>query len=207
MNAGFAYIQRSIDAVTRLVWRDTQALSLLDMTADGFYRSFIAMIVGAPLYAASLSGWRHMEVKFATDAGHKFDPAQLEFGAQDFVLDVARYALLWFAFPVIVLFVLRFLKQTERYSALIIAYNWSSIIVMILFNVPLSLFGLGLIAPFATVAMLFTILGFSLYYRFFLAMASLQSGSSTAMAVASINALLFFYIVLGIDLVAMWLSA
>jgi hypothetical protein len=206
MNGSIAYIQRSIDAVARLALRDTQALSLLDMTVDGFYRSFAAMIVAAPLYAAAISGWRHMVISFATTAGHKFQPGELEFGAQDFVLDVARYVLLWLAFPIVALAALRFLGQTARYSALIIAYNWSAVIVLLLFNVPLALFGLGISAPFPTVAMMFTVFGFALYYRFFLAVAALQAGSGTAMAIAVINALLFFYIVLGIDFLSIWLS-
>ena len=206
MNAGFAYVQRSIDAVVRLALRDTQGLSLLDLTADGFYRSFAAMIVAAPLFATYVSGWRNMVISVATAAGHKFEAAELEFGARDVALSVVMYLLLWFVFPIVALLILRFLNQTARYSALVIAYNWSAILVMLLFNIPLALFGLGIISAFPTVALLFTIFGFALYYRFFLAVAALQAGASTAMAVAAVNVILFFFIVFGIDSLGALLS-
>ena len=207
MSFGFAYVQRSIDAAVRLALRDTQALSMFDMTADGFYHSFAAMIVGLPLYIGFLSGWHDMVISLAAAAGHPLDAAELEFGARDFALSAIRYLLLWTVFPIAILFVLRFLNMTGRYSALVIAYNWSAIIVMLLFNVPLALFGLGVTSPFATVALLFTIFGFALYYRFFVAVAALQAGASTAMAVAVINVMIFFFIVIGIDSLGEILSA
>ena len=200
MNGSIAYVRRSIDAVVRLALRDSQALSLLDMTADGFYRSFVAMIVAAPLYAGFVGGVFKRLIKLAIANGHRLEPAELEFGTRDLVLEIVRYALLWLIFPVTALVVLRFLNQTARYSAMVIAYNWSAIIVMLLFNVPLALFGLGIAAPFPTLLLLFTVFGFALYYRFFLGVATLHAGSSTAMAVAAINALLTFYIVFGIEL-------
>lgn len=190
----------------RLALRDSGALSRLDMTADGFFRSFTAMIVGAPLFAIFLSGWRFMVISVATEAGHKFDATDLEFGARDFALSTLMYLLLWFAFPLAALLILRFLNQTQRFSALIITYNWSALLLMALFNVPLAFFGLGIIGAFPTVALLFTIFGFSIYYRFFLAGAALQSDSSTAMAIAAINVILFFFIVFGVDAFGGWLA-
>jgi hypothetical protein len=206
MNASFAYVQRSIDAVVRLALRDTQAIGQLDLTADGFFRSFWAMILGAPLFVTSFSGWRNLVISMATEAGHKFDPAELEFGPRDFALSALMYLLLWFVFPFAALAILRFVNQTQRFSALVIAFNWSAILVMLLFNIPLALFGIGLTSAFPTVALLFTIFGFSLYYRFFVAGAALQSDSSTAMAVAAVNVILFFFIVFGVDAIGIWLA-
>ena len=51
-----------------------------------------------------------------------------------------------------------------------------------------------------------TIFGFALYYRFFVAAAALQSDSSTAMAIACVNVLLFFFVMFGINALGMWLS-
>jgi hypothetical protein len=206
MNAGFAYVQRSIDGVVRLALRDAQGLSLLDLTADGFFRSFAAMFVAAPLFMTAHSGWRHMVITVATENGHKFEASEIEFGASAFAFSVVMYLLLWFVFPIVAFLILRFLGQTARYSTLVIAYNWSAILVLLLFNVPLALFGLGLTSPFVTVALLFTIFGLALYYRFFLAMAALQDGASTAMAVATVNVLLFFFIVFGVDALGSMLS-
>ena len=191
MSVDIAYVQRAVDAALRLALRDTKAITLLDMTADGFYRSFAAMIVAFPLYVVFLAG--------IIAAGQQLDPKEVEFGASDFVLGSLFYLLLWIAFPVVVLLVLRFLGLTARYSALVIAYNWSAVIVMLLFDIPLVLFGLGLISPFPAAALLFTIFGFALYYRFFLGVASLEAGTSTAMAVAIINVIVFFFSFLVID--------
>lgn len=207
MTTAFGYVQRSIDAVVRLALRDTQAISQLDLTADGFFRSFWAMIVAAPLFATSLSGWNFLGMSIAIEAGHKFEPSELEFGPREFALSALMYLLLWFVFPLAAFLILRFMQQTERFSAVVIAYNWSAILVMLLFTIPPALFGLGLIAAFPTVALLFTIFGFALYYRFFVAAAALESDSSTAMAIACVNVILFFFIVFGVDAFASWLAS
>ena len=199
MNGSLAYVQRSIDAVVRLALRDTGALSRLDLTADGFFLSFTAMIVGAPLFATALAGWRYTLISVVTQSGHKLEAADVEFGPVHFALAVLMYLLLWSVFPVAALLMLRFLRQTERYSALIIAFNWSAVLLLLLFNVPFVLFALGAIDGFVTFAILFTIFGFALYYRFFLAGATLQSDSSTAMAIAAVNVILFFFIIFGVD--------
>jgi hypothetical protein len=194
MNGSFAYVQRSIDAVVRLALRDTGALSQLDMTADGFFRSFSAMIVGAPLFAIFWSGWRHLLISAAIESGQKFNPAELEFDGLEFTFSALVYLLPWFVFPIAALLMLRFLQQTERYSALVIAYNWSALLVMAALNVPVALFQVGLVGTAPTFALLFTVFGLSLYYRFFVAGTALQSDTSTAMAITTVNAMLLFFI-------------
>lgn len=206
MNGSFAYVQRSIDAVLRLALRDSGALAQLDMTADGFFRSFGAMLVGVPLFGAFWSGWRQLLINAAIEAGQKFSATDLEFDGLEFAYSAIVYVLPWLIFPVAALFMLRFLRQTERFSALIIAYNWSALLVITALNIPVALFQLGLIGTSPTFALLFTVFGLSLYYRFFVAGAALQSDSSTALAITTVNAMLLFFTWVGAVSIVAWLA-
>ena len=44
-----AYMRRSIDAAFRLALRDQRAWNGFDLTADGFFRSFAAILIVMPL--------------------------------------------------------------------------------------------------------------------------------------------------------------
>jgi hypothetical protein len=116
------------------------------------------------------------------------------------------YLLPWLAFPIAALLMLRFLRQTERYSALIISYNWSALLVMTALNIPVALFQLGLIGTRATFALLFTIFGLSLYYRFFVASAALQSDFSTALAITTVNVVLLLFVWIGTISIVTWIA-
>lgn len=198
MNGGIAYVQRSFDAVVRLALRDTQALSRLDLTADGFFRSFAALVVGAPIYIGCMAGWLHLQFMVLAK-NPNYQPEDFDWTAKDLATHVLLYLVLWTAFPVVIFLALRFLRLTAGFSALIIAYNWSSLLVMSLFAIPFALLGVGLIDPYSALAFLFTSFGFVLYYRFYVAMVALQSDATVAMAVSILNALLFFFLVLGRD--------
>ncbi len=190
MSVDIAYVQRSIDAAARLALRDAQAMASFDLTADGFFRSFAAMIVALPLYVVLNYGWETIAVTI----GEK----HAEANAAHFALYTIDYVLSWLAFPVVMIFVLRFLGLTERYSALIIAYNWGTIIVLLLDVPPIALFGLGLITAVQAFLLELVIFGIGLYYRFFSAMTALQSKASVAMAIALIDFITLTFLALGL---------
>ena len=183
MSVDVAYVQRSIDAAARLALRDTQAMASFDLTADGYFRSFVAMILALPLYVIRNSEWERIILAYKPSLGVEVaGPSSTLFAL--YSLD---YLLLWLAFPVVMIFVLRFLNLAERYSALVIAYNWGTIVLFLLQVPPITLFRLGLVDAAQALILQVFLFGFALYYRFFSAMTALQSTPSTAMAVALID--------------------
>jgi hypothetical protein len=197
MSVDIAYVQRSVDAAARLALRDTQAMESFDLTVDGYFRSFAAMIVALPLYVGLNYGWETIVITYAKAIGDQHTAA-LSFDVSDFALYTLDYLLSWLAFPVVMVFVLRFLGLTARYSALVIAYNWGTIIVFLLDVPAVALFGLGVISAFQALALQLIIFGFGLYYRFFVAMTALQSKPSVALAVALIDFITLSFLGLGL---------
>ena len=206
MNVDIAYVQRSIDAAARLALRDVQAMASFDLTADGYFRSFAAMIVALPLYVVLNQGWETIGVAYAVSTGGK-QAVTVGFDALDFTLYTLDYLLRWLAFPVVMIFVLRFLGLTERYSPLVIAYNWGTIIVFLLDVPPIALFGFGLITALQALGLLLVAFGLGLYYRFFSAMTALQSKPVIAMAIALIDFITLAFLALGLSALSRLLNA
>jgi hypothetical protein len=199
MSVDIAYVQRSIDAAARLALRDVQAMASFDLTADGYFRSFAAMIVALPLYVVLNQGWETI--------GMAIGEQHSEVNAVYFALYTLGYLLSWFAFPVVMIFVLRFLNLTERYSALVIAYNWGTIIVLLLDVPPIALFALGVLTAVQALVLELVIFGVGLYYRFFSAMTALQSKPSIAMAIAVIDFITLSFLALGLSALSRFLNA
>jgi hypothetical protein len=199
MSVDIAYVQRSIDAAARLALRDAQAMASFDLTADGYFRSFAAMIVALPLYIVLNHGWEKIGMAIGEQGS--------EANAVYFGLYALGYLLSWVAFPIVMIFVLRFLGLTERYGALVVAYNWGTIIVLLLDVPAILLFGLGIITAAQALLLEFVVFGVGLYYRFFSAMTALQSRATVAMAVALIDFITLSFLALGLSALSRLLNA
>jgi len=130
----FDYAFHHVGCVMRLLRGDTAALSDMDISADGFWRSFEAIPAALPaLIFAWVAEARQIR------AGGSLD----SIGSM-----VVRMAALEFAFwilPIIVLaVVLRQFKLGHRFSHLIIARNWLAVLTSYIFvAVPLAEMAIG----------------------------------------------------------------
>lgn len=125
----FDYAFHHIGCVTRMLRGDPRALGDMDISADGFWRSFEAFPAALP---ALIFAWV-VEARQIEAAGSLAPLGSL----------IARMAVLEIVFwilPVIVLaFVLRALRMQQRFSQLIIARNWLSALMSYVFvSVPLA---------------------------------------------------------------------
>jgi hypothetical protein len=189
MSVDFAYMRRSVDAAFDLVVRDQRAWSKFDLTTEGFYRSFAAMFVVLPLNIVIDLIVSQAEL---ADKIRKGQPA-LEpiYGLGTAAFSTLAVCLQWLLFPVAMIFLLRFLDLAHRYVALIIAHNWGTVIVW-LFNLPaFLLYAAGIVAWDIAVDLNFIVLGFTLYYRFYIAQTALDTTWGLAAAVAMIDFLLW----------------
>jgi hypothetical protein len=195
-SATLAYINRSVDAAFDLVMRDQRAWDRFDLTADGFYRSFLALLVIAPMnilqdvigtYAVNAERLANGNTTLAT------------YGFQEGAFWTIALAIQWMIFPIAMIFVLRFLGLTHRYAPLIIAHNWGTIVVY-LFNMPaFLLYAAGIIGVEGFFLLYMIVLVYSLYYRYYTAETALGAGWSPAASVTILGFVLqlfFFYVAL-----------
>jgi hypothetical protein len=117
----FEYAQRSFTAACLLAVRDPRAWKEFDLTADGFFRSFIAILFVMPLnilfdlFAIRLSQARAAADGIAAEAG--------SYGTPEMVFSTVTLVIEWMIFPLVALYLLRYLGLQQRYAQYVIAHN------------------------------------------------------------------------------------
>jgi hypothetical protein len=125
-------IARGIGGSVRLMKGDLSGLALLDRSREGFWRSFRAAALLAPLYAFYLLT-RYVEM-MATASDLKIA-----------LVEGLRYAIDWTLFPVVLLELSRPLGRASRYTGAVVALNWANVPLLIAAVALLSL--VRLVAP------------------------------------------------------------
>ncbi len=127
-----------------------------NLTDAGFWRSFSAFIIAAPIYLA---------------ASRLGVPAELDTDAQKAVVGAAMLkglfvlALQWISWPIVMVFVARQLKLSQQYARYIIVYNWSTVLVLLIQVPPVLLYHYGLVSMQAAAFLMLFALGLVLYLR------------------------------------------
>ena len=161
---------QSIRAVLRLVRRDETAFEDFNISVDGFWRSFFAAVLVAPLHFA----WSYYE--FGATAG------QHGVGLSRYLLvDLITYVLTWTGWPLLMFYVTRAMGCGDRFLHYAIVYNWVQVPgVILLIGVAM---GLGpLLGPLAGL-LIYLVLGAVLVFEWWLAMKTLQISPMAALAV------------------------
>jgi hypothetical protein len=130
-------IQRQLTGVWRMMLGKADGLRLLDLSADGFWNSFFAMVVAAPPLVV---GW----VGFANEVALLSDGAS---GRFSIVMRLATIDFATWIAPLIVLaLVARKAGIADRFVHLVVASNWASALLAWIM-LPPSLIGLVLPGP------------------------------------------------------------
>ena len=161
-------IAKAVSGAWQLFMWDEKGMSNFDVSREGFWRSFFAAFLLAPAYLIIILSQRQLEFELnSKDLGRSETASMPDLGL--FLLSESLgYVILWVAFPLAMVYIARWFGREDRYFSLIIAMNWSSVIMMgLIFPVDaLYLAGfataetrLALIIPFAII---------SLAYRWFI---------------------------------------
>ncbi len=183
-------ILRDVVAAMYGAWRlmrfDAGGMAWFDLSIPGFWRSFFAAVVAAPFFAVLVG------MHFA-QGDRQIDP-----GWATLVLAVA-YCLSWAAFPVAAVLITRLLRLTDRYVALIVAYNWANvpqIAVILLANL---IDASGLLPGFLGAILPFAAMVFVLVYQWFVTRTALATTTATAIGVVIIQMMIDIFIELAAD--------
>lgn len=154
-----AEARRSLSGVGRLLVGDPRGLALLDLTIDGFWRSFAVAVWMLPIVVVSVAA----DVRLLTEAG--VDPAAIEPMAR-FVVGLLTYFLGWAAFPLLLVVVARPLGLGGVFVPWMVARNWSTPVAAVPFVLVTALWLLGIAPDSALAPGTLTSLIFGLYCGF-----------------------------------------
>jgi hypothetical protein len=143
-----AEIRHYFEGAWRLARGDVGGMAHFDFSAEGFWRSFWAVVIVAPGYAVLVAD-QHMR---------RGEPVPFW---PTVTAESLSYLLGWTIFPVVALFLTRFFGMSRRYVPMIVALNWSALVQLAIFLVPIALGviltteAVGLLLMIATGAVLF----------------------------------------------------
>ncbi len=175
-------VTRSLAASWRLLWADAKAPPDLDLSRDGFWRSYLALILTIPSMIPVLAAERTLAG--LPNSGGLFD-------APGLLAAVAAAELLAIlAIPALLIALAPPLLNSPRFTGFIIAWNWAGIVSASLMAVPAAVFALGWSNPgVATIQCLgFATIVLRLRYCVARAAFGAQSGVAGAIACASLLA-------------------
>lgn len=161
----------SIYGAYRLARFDAKGLTFFNVSVDGFWHSFFAAVLVAP--------------------GYMILVAQGLLGAPDgyvpwaFMVHVASYLVSWIIFPLVALVVTDMLKLGHRFTPLIVAVNWSSVIEVGVFLLAIALATILPAGPGGTIIIAVTI-GI-IAYQWFVIRTALQTTGTIALALVLFN--------------------
>lgn len=178
------HIQRALTGVFRLSLHDAKGLSWFEMTTDGFFRSFWAIALSAPLYAYAVVG----TLRAAQDI------PDIEGRSVSIGIFILLHFLFFFGGSLIFIAAMiplsKLLDVQSRYATFVIAYNWGTLAANLLGLIPVAAYALGLIGPADGIALSYVVLGFVTYFRFASLHLTLNVPAAIAASLAITEALL-----------------
>lgn len=139
----------------RLARLDRNGMRYFDVTVDGFWRSFQAAVIAAPIYLV-------LVLLRTDDHPLSADPVRAT------LIEAIGYVIDWTAFPLAAWYLCRAFNCSSRYLGFIIAYNWANVLQMVVF-LPVALLSAGGVLPGGLVSLLALALTAAvIYYQYFI---------------------------------------
>lgn len=177
-------IVNSLYGAWRLLRADAGALQYFNQSIEGFWRSFFAMVLVAPmLLVVTLV---HLGTETPTDAEAG---VELGAGAQVFVRLIG-FAVAWAAYPLVMIWVTRMLSLSHRYVVYIIAWNWSNVIGNGILLVVALVLASGIFSPGIAGALSIFAFGYILFYTYLVTKIGLACATGTAIGLVVFEVLL-----------------
>jgi len=172
-----AEVARSLYGAYRLARFDPRGGDFFNKTEDGFWRSFFAAVIVAPIYGVFLLA------RYAT--GDVSAPA-----FRFITIEIIAYVISWILYPVLMATVARYLDRENRYMEYIIAYNWAGVLQNALF-LPIAMLQMtGGPAAEATKLLSLIALGYILAYVWFISRTVLHIPALTAAGLVILDMML-----------------
>jgi hypothetical protein len=166
----FEEARQSLFGSWLLLIRDTAGYRHFSHSEGGFWRSFSAIVIIAPLYLYAAM----VQIELPNDPAPAAVPS--------LTAAMAGLVLQWVGWPLAMMLIARVAGLAHAYARYIIAYNWSSVLVVVVLMPPLILLDLGLVGPGFAVMLSFAVVLVSLYYRWYVALTAFETTGLVATA-------------------------
>ncbi len=161
----------SIYGAYRLARFDPKGLTFFNVSVEGFWHSFFAAVLVAPGYVILV--------------GQGLLGAPDGYAPWAFMVHVASYLISWIIFPLVALVVTDMLKLGHRFTAVIVAVNWSAVIEVGVFLLAITLATILPAGPGGMIILAVTI-GI-IVYQWFVIRTALQTTGAIALALVLFN--------------------
>jgi hypothetical protein len=133
MNTLVAEARLSLAAAWLLARGDRSAYGLMNLSEDGFWRSFAAILPVLPLYL------------YSTDVGARLDIGSAAAPTSSTMATVLSLLIQWVTWPILIAAIGKPLGWGANFVRYVVAFNWSSVYVIGVMLPPLMLFDAGVI--------------------------------------------------------------
>jgi hypothetical protein len=163
-----AEIARNGYGAWRLLLADARGLEWLDRSPSGAWRSFRLAILMLPLYLPFI--WLDIDL-----SGTQAPLLRI------LIVELSSYAIGWSLVPLLMLYIAPLLKREKEYVGFVVAYNWATLILVLLALPIVALVAIGV--PIELVGLLQLVLdGVILYYGWNIFRIALRLAPLTAAA-------------------------
>ncbi|MDP7624105.1 MAG: hypothetical protein QF493_04025 [Rhodospirillales bacterium] len=179
--APLSEIIRSLYGALHLARGDTSGMAFFNATEQGFWRSFTAALLIAPLFALLLTIRYHVN-----EAGVSL----LRFTA----IETIAYVVSWVAFPLLLFHLTDILGIGHRFIRYIVAYNWASVLQNLLYLPFALLVEAHLVQGAGSTFFGIILLGLVLLYTWFVTRTALEVTNLLAAGLVMIDLVLSIFI-------------
>lgn len=179
-----ADFRAGIAAAVALLLGKPGALGRFDVSLEGFWRSFAAILLVLPSFAITLMAvWRGQMALLPPEA---VDVPWLGFALER----VVALGFAWVALPIVLALIAGRLGLTGRYVPFIVARNWAEPVVSALYAVPALFFAAGIIDEQLAALLSLPVLLVALHYLYRIARQTLGASISLAIGIVVLDLLL-----------------
>lgn len=184
-------IRRNLAGAWALMNGRAAGLQQLDLSIEGFWRSFGAVLLVVPFVAVALYSERTAIIA----AGEPLPDLTLSYIG----LRLSTLMADWVAFPVIFALIAGPLGVASQYVPLIVARNWAAVIIAVIFAAPHLLHIFGVLPTPVLAFVLLGILAVAIRFAYLMVRTALAVTASIAIPVVLLEVLMSFVIELGME--------
>ena len=174
-------VARSLKGSWRLLRQESEAIAELDLSRDGFWRSFLAFALMLPATIAILAALR-LALGLSNQSGLFSHPELVAAVVTAQVTSVL-------AIPALLIAIAPHLARTPRFTGFVIAWNWAGVVSASLMAVPAAVFAIGWSYPQLAGLQSLAFLAIVLRLRHGVAKAAFGAHSGLAMPIVTASAL------------------
>jgi hypothetical protein len=184
--------RRSLVGAWRLFLNRREGLRDFDVTVEGFWRSFGAVVFVAPIFVLGVLADERRALDAAGATGAVPEPAHL-------IEQTLALGIDWIALPIVLFLAAGPLGITRTYAGYIVVRNWSAVIAALPFGI-VALLGLtGVIGDQLSAVLILAALVVVLRYNYIVARAALGASVGFAIGLVAFDFLLSLLIAEGVS--------